>query len=103
MQVMRKEDGSIISTYIHAGNLDFKSKMSLGVPDGAIQVKCVTKYVNLPENAGLKSELEKITKAGYTVNMEWTSPGNMIVLPYQNDKLTILCIRNRADGTFLPI
>ena len=91
---MVKMDGSLISTYLHQGNLFLKSKASLF----SEQALSAMKLLNQDENQDYKAELTKLVKDGYTVNLEYTSPDNRIVIPYQEEKLTILSVRRHEDG-----
>lgn len=97
-QIMLKMDGSLISTFLHRGELRLKSKTSL-TSDHAINAM---KF--LDTRPALKAELEWIIRnAGFTVNMEYTSPEpNMrIVIGYQEPQLTILNIRNNRTGEYI--
>jgi len=98
-QVTLKMDGSLMSTYIHNGQLRIKSKTALG-SDHAINAM---RWLDLPENAEYKKQLLTLTRYGWTVNMEYTSPEPYmrIVIGYQEPKLTILNIRSKADGNYL--
>jgi RNA ligase len=84
-----KYDGSLISTYInYYGEMAFKSKESLD----SVQVIEATKWINLPENNKFREQLEVATLSGYTVNLEWISPDNRVVLSYDNSQLVVLNI-----------
>lgn len=108
-QIMRKEDGSLISTLLTEsvdGNCDpehghrvlhFKSKASLTSNQA---VDCLN-FSNLTQNLAFKKELFELEKRGFTTNLEWTSPANRIVLSYSKDALVVLCIRNKQDGEYL--
>jgi RNA ligase len=91
---MHKMDGSLISTYINEGDLYLKSKASLF----SEQAMAAMKYLSLPENSNFKEELKLLDESGYTINMEYTSPTNRIVVPYNIDSLTVLSIRSRETG-----
>ena len=99
-QVMLKLDGSLMSTYIHKGKLRIKSKNSLGSDHATNAMR----WLDLPEQAGYKSDLFFLTDYGYTVNLEYTSPEPYmrIVIGYQEPKLTILNIRNMSNGQYIP-
>merc|ERR1712226_615729 len=97
MLVMRKEDGSLISTYLHGEVLSFKSKASLT----SSQVVDTNKFIRKPENVEFRRQLLKLEREGYTINLEYTAPDNRIVLSYEKPALTVLSIRNRQDGTYL--
>jgi T4 RnlA family RNA ligase len=91
---MVKMDGSLISTYMHNGELFFKSKGSLF----SSQALDAMKLLNKEENAKFKKELESLVNRGFTVNLEYTSPENRIVISYQTEELTVLSARRHEDG-----
>lgn len=89
---MIKMDGSLISTYLHKGQMFLKSKGSLFSSQANDAMSLLDK------NQEFKTELEKLVNQGYTVNLEYTSPTNRIVIAYQEDGLTILSARNHETG-----
>jgi T4 RnlA family RNA ligase len=100
-QVMLKMDGSLMSTYIHDNELRIKSKTALASEHAVNAMR----WLALPKNSNFSDELAFITDSlGYTVNLEYTSPEpNMrIVIGYQEPRLTVLNIRNRTDGKYIP-
>ena len=105
-EVAVKADGSLISTYLHPldwvnGEPGFvvrlKTKGSL-YSDQAIDAQC---WLDLPENAGLKKELEGAARLDYTVIMEWVAPNNRIVLSYDQPALIVLGVRNNETGEYV--
>ncbi|QOI71010.1 putative RNA ligase [Erwinia phage pEa_SNUABM_50] len=94
--VMDKLDGSIISTFM---DVDYivrtKSHASLN-SDHALNSTAL-----LHKDKEFYEEVYQAEICGYTVNMEYTSPEFRIVLPYQEDGLTVLNLRHRHDGTLL--
>ena len=48
-----------------------------------------------------KSEIENLVNLHYTVNMEYTSPSNRIVVHYPESRLTVLSIRSHLTGETL--
>ena len=96
-QITVKEDGSLISTYVENDSLKLKTKASLD----AVQALGALKYLEQDKNKKFYKELLQLTIDGYTINMEYTSPRNQIVLEYLEDKLTVFSIRSRIDGTYL--
>jgi len=92
-----KVDGSLISTYIVDGELFLKSKGSLF----SEQALDAMKWLNQPENATFKTLLFNSTMNNYTVNMEWLSPNNRIVIGYEIPHLKVLNIRSNADGNYV--
>ena len=99
IDVRLKMDGSMISTFIHKGELDFKTKMSLS----STMVKETKEYFSLPENKNFKSIISEITKNDYTVNLEYTSPINRIIIKYNKTNLTLLKIRELSTGRYIPL
>jgi RNA ligase len=89
---MCKMDGSLISTYLHNGELFLKSKTDIS------STQALESMQLLEKKPALKNQIQDLVKKGYTVNMEYTSPKNRIVLLYPNDSLTILSIRNNKTG-----
>lgn len=91
--VMEKLDGSMINTYLTSGGfIGLKTKNSISSPE-ALQAAFWLR--NQPE---LMNQLMSYEKSGYTITMEWTSPGNQIVVPYTQDQLRVLCVRHRHTG-----
>jgi T4 RnlA family RNA ligase len=90
-----KEDGSLISTFIHKGELRVKSKGSIESEQGIDAMNWINK------NPNLKQELFNITKQNFTVDMEWVAPFNRIVLNYKQANLVILHIRCNTTGTLM--
>ena len=91
---MVKMDGSLISSYIHNGEVYLKSKGALF----SSQALDAMKFLGKEKNAKLKEEVYKLTADGYTVNFEYTAPHNRIVVPYQTEELTLLCARKMDGG-----
>lgn len=89
---MIKMDGSLISTYLHKNQLFLKSKGSL------FSSQANDAMTLLDKDQEFKAELERLVKQGYSVNLEYTSPTNRIVIAYQEDGLTILSARNHETG-----
>lgn len=98
VSVMIKADGSLISTYIHKGHLKLKTKGSID----SDQAVAAMKWILLPEHSDLYVDLTRIAQTGNTINMEWTSPNNRIILGYEEDALVILNIRNNYTGEYTP-
>ena len=94
--VMDKLDGSIISTFMDSDyTVRTKSHASLH-SDHAYNSTAM-----LLNDREFYNEIFYAETMGYTVNMEYTSPEYRIVLPYQEDKLTILNLRHRSTGELL--
>lgn len=97
IRVMDKADGSLISSYNHDTEIRLKSKGSLS-SDQAIDAM---KYLEEPENKDLKLLIEFVNGFNYTVNLEWCSPDNRIVLAYDKPHLQILNVRHNYRGEYL--
>lgn len=95
--VTEKMDGSLMSTYIHNGELRLKSKGSIE----SSQAYDAMKFLNLPENIQFKKILEYFADIHYTVNLEYTAPSNRVVIGYNKPALTILNVRNNLSGEYL--
>lgn len=95
---MDKLDGSLISTYLHNGELKLKTKGSIK----SEQAIAAMEWLDLPENSEMKNFLKFHTeKNNLTVNMEWTAPDNQIVLFYPKASLRILNMVNNKNGKIL--
>lgn len=94
-QITDKLDGSLISTVQTPYGMEVKSKTSFA----SEQAENARKY--LKRNEIFLRGLKALSGLGYTVNMEYTSPENRIVIGYQSERLTVLNVRNRADGSYM--
>lgn len=92
--VENKADGSLISTYIHNNELRLKSKGSLF----SEQAQDAMRWLDLSYNKFFKQLLWDFTVNGITVNLEWVSPNNRIVIGYLEPKLQVLNARNMETG-----
>ena len=95
---MVKEDGSLISTYTDGtGALRLKTKGSL------FSEQCVeaAKWLDSTEAVKLKNTMSSLEHVGWTINCEWTSPLNRVVVPYQTDRLIVLNARHRQSGVYM--
>lgn len=99
VDVELKADGSLISTYLHNGEVRLKSKGSI------FSEQCLhaMDFLNLPENAEFKAQLDWAARCGWTVNMEWCAPQHRIVIGYIEPRLTVLNVRNMADGKYVSV
>lgn len=98
-KVAVKEDGSIISSYIDVPTdaLRLKSKQSLF----SEQTAMANDFLALAYNTGLRNEVEKKTRQGWTVIFELVSPTNRIVLEYPRTELRVLGVRSNLTGELL--
>jgi RNA ligase len=93
-----KADGSLISTYIHNNELRLKSKGSLS----SDQALAAMKWLDRPENLSFKNQLYDLTENWFlTVNLEWCSIENRIVIGYNEPQLFVLNARYRYTGKYL--
>lgn len=98
VEVQDKVDGSLISTYMHNGDLRLKSKGSLF----SDQALAAMKWLDRKENAVFKDALVYLTgELEFTVNLEWVSPEHRIVVGYLDPQLFVLNVRNKAVGHYM--
>ena len=97
VEIQEKADGSLMSTYIHNDQLFLKSKGSLYSEQAIAAMKWVDKITEL------RDRLYRLTKLGFTVNLEWCSPEHRIVLGYMEPTLKVLNVRNNMTGEYLPL
>lgn len=96
VDVMIKEDGSLISTFCDSGYLGVKSKASVQ-SEQAMDAMSV-----IQSNRALFDRLTELVVDGFTVNMEYVAPTNRIVIGYQDPAVVILNIRNNDTGEYVP-
>lgn len=94
--IMDKVDGSIISQYSDGGILRLKSNASI---QSDVAYLAMNYLETQPE---LKQWLQDAESENLQVNMEFTSPNNKIVIHYEEPKLTILNVRDRLTGEYIP-
>jgi len=101
-RIMLKADGSLISSYLvlSAGGSTITRLKSKGSVSSE-QCLAAMQWLCKDENLELKMHINKLTSAGYTVNMEWCSPVHRIVIGYEKPHLTILNVRNNVDGEYV--
>ena len=98
-----KEDGSLINSYMHYANdtpeLRLKSRGSVS----SDQCQAAMNYLEDFEAQGTDfyDEISFLTQNGWTVNMEWCSNANRIVLAYHKPQLVIHSIRNNETGNYM--
>lgn len=96
--VMDKLDGSLISTVIDRNGFPFfKSKTSFT----SQQAKDASTWANLSENAQFRRGIIGAAQLGFTVNFEWVSPENQIVIGYSEPKLIVLNARHMETGAYM--
>jgi T4 RnlA family RNA ligase len=93
---MFKEDGSLMSSFMHDNKIYLKSKGHLFSEQANAANLVLSK----------KEDLEKVIRffenKECTVNLEYTAPDNQIVLHYKEPSLTILNVRSRITGEYIP-
>lgn len=97
VEIQEKADGSLMSTYLHDGQLRLKSKGSLFSDQALAAMKW------LDQHQDLKDKLEIAADADLTVNLEWCSPEHRIVLGYMEPTLKVLNVRDNANGQYLTL
>ena len=98
-RLMDKADGSLISSFLHKDEARLKSKGSLT----SDQANDANAHLNLPEHADLKLFTDVLAGLNYTINFEWVSPDNRIVLAYDKPELKILNVRHNKTGEYMDI
>lgn len=96
-EIADKADGSLITSYMHKGDLRLKTKGSL-TSDQAI---AAMGWLYMPEQEEFLKEIVGAERLGYTVIMEWVAPDNRIVLGYETPELRVLGVRSREDGSYV--
>lgn len=95
----KKEDGSLISSFIDKGELFLKSKGSLF----SQQVLDSQKWLYDERRKPLLGCLKWYAENGITINMEWVSPDNRVVLTYEEPRLIILNARHNITGEYIDL
>lgn len=95
VDVMIKEDGSLISTFCDSGYLGVKSKASVK-SEQAMDAMSV-----IQQNRALFDRLTELVNDKFTVNMEYVAPTNRIVIGYQEAAVVILNVRNNETGAYI--
>lgn len=95
----KKEDGSLISSFIDKGEVFLKSKGSLF----SQQVLDAQKWLYDERRKPLLECLKWYAENGITINMEWVSPDNRVVLTYEEPRLIILNARNNITGEYIDL
>jgi RNA ligase, T4 rnlA family len=95
----KKEDGSLISSFIDKGELFLKSKGSLF----SQQVLDAQKWLYDERRKPLLECLKWYAENGITINMEWVSPDNRVVLTYEEPRLIILNARHNITGKYIDL
>jgi RNA ligase len=94
--IMEKMDGSMIRPILFDGYIRWASKM--GITSVGMQAE---EFV--AKNIKYKNFASWCIKEGLTPIFEWTSPFNQIVLPYEEENLTLLAVRDNVTGVYVSI
>ena len=95
----KKEDGSLISSFIDKGELFLKSKGSLF----SQQVLDSQKWLYDERRKPLLECLKWYAENDITINMEWVSPDTRVVLTYEEPRLIILNARHNITGEYIDL
>lgn len=96
--ISNKADGSLISTWMHDGDLRLKTKGSISSDQALAAMRWMEH-----QDCRFVGALRAYHIQGYTVNMEWVAPDNRIVLGYIEPRLIVLNIRHRDTGKYEQI
>lgn len=94
-----KLDGSMISHCIVDGEVLVKSKNSF-FSDVAVKAQ---NFIDKEEHSEYHRFCKDMSEKGYTATFEYTGLQNRIVVRYEKEELTLLCIRDNITGEYLDI
>lgn len=97
IEVTNKLDGSLVIAYNYNG-LKFASSGSLNGEHASLFNKVAKKLWS----EDTYNRVEELTRK-YTMMFEYTSPDNLIVLDYDEDKLRLIGMRDIVSGTNYPL
>lgn len=97
-RIYDKLDGSMIHPAIVNHKLVFMTRM--GVTEVAEQA---FRYATTQDNINYIGFAVQCLREGFTPIFEWTSPNNRIVVPYKEEALTLLALRNNFSGEYQNI
>lgn len=92
--ITAKLDGSLISSYVIGDKLYLKTK-------GSLHSEQAVDAMEFIKDKPYAEFIRYMTTLGYTVNFEWISPKNRIVIGYSEPALRVLSIRDTRDGHYL--
>ena len=95
--IMDKLDGSLISTVKTLSGMRLKSKTSLN----SVQAKDAWELLNTEDYTALRQYCATMASLGYTVNMEYCAPTNVIVIIHNEPSLRVLNVRRHSDGQYV--
>jgi len=94
--IMEKLDGSMIHPMMVNGYIRWMTKM--GITEVAMQSEAF-----IAKNTRYKDFAAWCISEQLTPVFEWCSPFNQIVLPYEEEQLTLLAVRHNITGEYLSI
>lgn len=94
-RVMDKLDGSMIRP-VPMGDGTWRLATKMGITDIAMEAE-----VFVAERPRLQRFISAMVANELTPIFEWTSPRNRIVVPYQEDGLTLLALRTNFGGEYI--
>lgn len=101
VSIEEKMDGMLMSSFIHSLHrspiLRLKSKGSIS---SSFCVDAMN-WLKKDENIELLQEIRTLTQAGYTINFEWCSPTDRIVIGHNEPHLVALNIRDNRTGEYI--
>lgn len=92
-----KQDGVSVSSYMSGGYLYLKTKSSIYTDIAVLAMQTLNK----PEYNDLRAKIQDLETQGYTVNLEYVSPQNRIVLYYDSAALIVINAKNRETGEYI--
>lgn len=98
-KVMDKADGSLISTCKINDSFILKSKSSVESEQAVDSFNYLKKH----DNIELYRFCDYCSSNNMTVNLEWCSPKNRVVLDYKSDELRILNVRDNYSGEYVDL
>ncbi len=96
--VMNKFDGSMMSTFLHHGQVRLKSKANL-TSEHAVKAN---EFLYDGKQSHLQEFLQNMAENDFTVTMEHVSPENEIVLKYDEERLVVLSARDHETMETVP-
>lgn len=92
-----KQDGVSVSSYMSGGYLYLKTKSSIYTNISVLAMQTLNK----PEYNDLRAKIQELESEGYTVNLEYVSPQNRVVLYYEVPSLIVINARDRETGEYI--
>jgi RNA ligase len=101
VEIQNKMDGSLVSTVIlgDGGSFCLKTKGSFH----SEQAKAAESLLHTEEFEDLLFGIINCVQNNWTVNMEYVSPDNRIVIGYEKPSLVVLNVRDNATGEYIPL